>query len=96
MNPLRLPIRGAADGSPVGEPCMSGKKQPLSREFWRPDEPKAWVRKQPRWGQGWTVNWAAVTRRLWARGRADRGSSIPEPAGVRSRGRRHREPTRRV
>jgi hypothetical protein len=39
-------------------------KDPLRRELWRPEERKVWVRKQPRWGWGWTINWAEVMRRL--------------------------------
>lgn len=43
---------------------METGKQPLSREFWRPDERRVWVRRQARWGRGWTVNWAEVARLL--------------------------------
>ncbi len=46
---------------------MNASKNPLSREFWRPDERRIWVRKQRRWGRGWTVNWAEVRRRLGRR-----------------------------
>ncbi len=37
---------------------MRTGEQRLSRELWRPDERRVWVRKQPRSGRGWTVNWA--------------------------------------
>jgi hypothetical protein len=50
----------------TGRP-MSSRTQPLTREFWRADEPKVWVRKQPRWGRGWTINWAELWRRLRGR-----------------------------
>lgn len=40
------------------------QKQTLKREFWRPDEQAILVRKQRRFGWGWTVNLAAVRRRL--------------------------------
>jgi hypothetical protein len=39
-------------------------KQTLKREFWRPEDPRIWVRKQPRFGCGWAINFAAVARRL--------------------------------
>ena len=39
-------------------------KNPLKREFWRPEERKVLVRKQARWGWGWTVNFAELNRRL--------------------------------
>ena len=48
---------------------MNPKKQPLKRDFWRPDEHRLWVRKQPRWGWGWTINWAGLARRLRSRRR---------------------------
>jgi hypothetical protein len=31
------------------------------RDFWRPDEPRLFVRKA--WGRGWTVNFARIFRR---------------------------------
>ena len=43
---------------------MTSHKQRLPREAWRPDEPNAWVRKQPPWGRGWTINWAELWRRV--------------------------------
>jgi len=43
---------------------MTVGKSPLWREFWRPDEPKVIVRKQRRWGWGWTLNFAEIARRL--------------------------------
>ena len=45
---------------------MSPNKQPLKREFWRPETRRLLVRRQPRWGWGWgwTVNFAEVARRL--------------------------------
>ncbi|HEU4976826.1 MAG TPA: hypothetical protein VFT50_17180 [Baekduia sp.] len=42
-------------------------KQTLKREFWRPDEHKILVRKQPMFGWGWAVNFAEVVRRLRGR-----------------------------
>lgn len=39
-------------------------KQTLKREFWREDERKIWVKKQPKFGWGWTVNFAELKRRL--------------------------------
>lgn len=39
-------------------------KPSLKREFWRPDANKVLVRKQPRFGWGWTINFAEVARRL--------------------------------
>jgi hypothetical protein len=35
----------------------------LKREFWRPEDPRVLVRKQPMFGWGWTVNFAAIRRR---------------------------------
>lgn len=49
---------------------MRTNEQPFSREFWRPDERRVWVRKQPRWGRGWTVNWAEIARRVRPRRRS--------------------------
>jgi uncharacterized membrane protein len=46
---------------------MAATKNPLKREFWRPESNRIWVRKQRRWGWGWTINWAAVGRRLGLR-----------------------------
>jgi hypothetical protein len=43
---------------------MPATKNPLNREFWRPEERKIWVRKQPGFGWGWTINFAEVNRRL--------------------------------
>ena len=43
---------------------MTTAKQSIKREFWRPDEHKVLVRRQPRWGWGWTINFAEVARRL--------------------------------
>ena len=34
----------------------------LKRDFWRPDSKKVWVRKEVGWG--WTVNFAALRKRL--------------------------------
>jgi hypothetical protein len=39
-------------------------KQTLKREFWRPEEPRIWMRKQPMFGWGWAINFAAIARRL--------------------------------
>jgi hypothetical protein len=36
----------------------------LTREFWCPEDPRAWVRKQPGFGWRWAINFAAVVRRL--------------------------------
>jgi hypothetical protein len=33
----------------------------VRRDFWRPDEPRLFVRKA--WGRGWTVNFARIFRR---------------------------------
>jgi hypothetical protein len=43
---------------------MAKKKYSFKREFWRPDERKLWVRKQPRFGWGWNLNFAEISRRL--------------------------------
>lgn len=43
---------------------MSTTKPSLKREFWRPDEHKLFVRKQPAFGLGWAINFAEVVRRL--------------------------------
>ena len=40
------------------------RRSPLKREFWRPEDTRILVRKQRRWGIGWTVNWAPIARRL--------------------------------
>jgi hypothetical protein len=37
----------------------------LKRDFWRPDEPRLFVRKA--WGRGWTINFARVVRREGSR-----------------------------
>lgn len=42
-------------------------KPSLKREFWRPDEQKVWVKKQPRFGWGWSLNFAELKRRWDAR-----------------------------
>lgn len=42
-------------------------KATLKREFWRPDETKVLVRKQQRFGWGWTVNFAAVAAKFGRR-----------------------------
>lgn len=39
-------------------------KQTLKREFWRPEAHTIWVKKQPKFGWGWTINFAEVKRRL--------------------------------
>jgi hypothetical protein len=62
---------------------MTAGKSPLRREFWRPDEPKVIVRKQRRWGWGWTLNFAEIARRL--RLRPERAH--PRAAGQARRGR---------
>jgi hypothetical protein len=36
----------------------------IKREFWRPEEHKVWVRRQPKFGWGWTINFAEISRRL--------------------------------
>jgi hypothetical protein len=36
----------------------------LEREFWRPEDPKVLVRKQPMFGRGWAINFAALSKRL--------------------------------
>jgi len=33
----------------------------VKRDFWRPDEPRLFVRKA--WGRSWTVNFARIFRR---------------------------------
>lgn len=43
---------------------MDTTKSPLKREFWRPEEHKVLVRRQPRWGWGWTINLAELARRV--------------------------------
>jgi hypothetical protein len=50
---------------------VSTEKEPFKREFWRPGDVWLWVRKQPRWGWGWTINWAALVQRLRRRRRPD-------------------------
>jgi hypothetical protein len=46
---------------------MSAGKSPLRREFWRPDERKVLVRRQPGWEWGWTLSFAEIARRLRVR-----------------------------
>jgi hypothetical protein len=43
---------------------MADSRRSLKREFWRPEDPRIWVRKQPGLGWGWAINFAAVARRL--------------------------------
>jgi hypothetical protein len=37
-------------------------RERLKRDFWRRDSNRVWVRKEVGWG--WTINFAALTRRL--------------------------------
>ncbi|HEX8105448.1 MAG TPA: hypothetical protein VF533_22730 [Solirubrobacteraceae bacterium] len=46
---------------------MSSPQQTLRRELWRPDEHAIWVRRQPRLGWGWTINFAEIARRFGRR-----------------------------
>jgi nucleotide-binding universal stress UspA family protein len=39
-------------------------RQDRRQEFWRPEERKILVRKQPQYGWGWTINFAEIVRRL--------------------------------
>ena len=39
----------------------------LKREFWRPEDSRIVVPKQPQFGLGWAVNFAELTRRLRGR-----------------------------
>lgn len=43
---------------------MSSPRPSLKREFWRPEDPRVLVPKQPAFGWGWAINFAAVVRRL--------------------------------
>jgi hypothetical protein len=47
---------------------MSTFTSKLKREFWRPEDPKVLVRKQPMFGWGWAINFAALSRRLSRKG----------------------------
>ena len=42
-------------------------RQTLKREFWRPEDDRLVVRKQRVLGLGWTINVAAVAKRLRSR-----------------------------
>jgi hypothetical protein len=43
---------------------MSTIRQSFVREFRRPEDARVIVRKQPRFGWGWTINFAALRNRL--------------------------------
>jgi hypothetical protein len=58
MIPGNHPQEGRSD------PMSTSPKPSLKREFWRPDERRIWVRKQPQFGWGWAINFAEVVRRL--------------------------------
>jgi hypothetical protein len=46
---------------------MTDKPGYLKREFWRPEERRVLVRRQRRFGWGWTINFAEIARRLRGR-----------------------------
>lgn len=65
------PGAGPTDCAPDTPRTVTGMgtfRSKFKREFWRPEDPKVLVRKQPMFGWGWTINFAAIAKRLRRRG----------------------------